>query len=89
MPTITPAAQRRRPKPKPFDPEGDGYDYETAQKYGIKPDKKGKWQSREPQTGQILKGRKHNTWSLTEEGERDVGYIIHKGKDGRYYSKPR
>jgi hypothetical protein len=88
MPTLTPAAQRRRPKLKPFDPEGDGYDYETAQKHGIKPDETGHWQSREPKTGQILKGRKHNTWNLTEEGERKAGYTIFKGKDGRYYSNP-
>jgi len=86
MPILTPAAQRRRPKPKPFDPEGDGYDYETAQKHGIKPDKTGHWQSREPKTGLILKGRKHKTWNLTEEGERKAGYTIFKGKDSRYYS---
>jgi hypothetical protein len=42
--------------------------------------------SRNPKTGQILKGRKHKTFSLTEQGEADAGYKIQKGKDGRYYS---
>uniref|UniRef100_A0A6M3KF02 Uncharacterized protein n=1 Tax=viral metagenome TaxID=1070528 RepID=A0A6M3KF02_9ZZZZ len=70
-----------------FDPEGSGYDYKTAEKYGIKPDKTGHWQSREPNTGVLLKGRKHKTWPLTVQGEADAGYAIYK-KNNRYYSKP-
>jgi len=77
-----------RQKPKMFDPEGTGYDYDTAKKYGITPDKTGHWPSRVPQTGQILKGRGHKTFRLTEEGEAKSGYTIYKGKDGKYYSKP-
>ena len=72
-----------------FDPEGDGYDYETAAKYGIKPDKDGHWQSREPKTGRLLKGRKHETWHHTVQGEKEAGYEIYKGKDGHYYSRKK
>jgi hypothetical protein len=73
---------------KKFDPEGSDYDYETAKKHGIKPDKTGHWQSRVPQTGQILKGRRHKTYHLTVAGEKEAGHEITKGKDGRYYSQP-
>jgi len=71
-----------------FDPEGSGYDYDTALKHGMKPDKTGHWASREPTTGRLLKGRKHKTWYLTEEGERKAGYKIYK-EGGFYYSKPK
>ena len=73
-----------------FDPEGDGYDYQSAIEAGIGPDKKTKhWASRNPKTGQLLKGRKHKTWGLLEKGEKEAGYSISKGKDGRYYSKKK
>ena len=72
-----------------FDPEGDGYDYESARAAGIKPDKTGHWASRNPKTGMLLKGRKHKTWPLTVEGEKKAGYKIQKDKDGRYYSQPK
>ena len=73
-----------------FDPEGSDYDYETAKKYGIKPDAKTKhWQSREPNTGLLLKGRRHKTWDLLEQGEKEAGYEIIKKNDGRYYSFPK
>jgi len=72
---------------KGFDPEGEDYDYETAKRHGIKPDKTGHWPSREPTTGMILKGRKHKTWHLTKKGEEGVGNTIIKRK-GRYYSVP-
>ena len=78
------------PNPKKkdkFDPEGDGYDYETANASGITPDETGHWQSRDPFSGQILKGRKHKTFHLTEAGEKKMGYTIFKGKDGKYYSE--
>lgn len=75
---------RKYPK---FDPEGTGYDYETAEKHGLSPDKTGHWPSREPTTGQILKGRKHPTYWKTERGEKKVGFEIYKGKNGRYYSR--
>lgn len=75
-----------------FDPEGTGYDDATAKKYGYKPtlgvDGKMHMQSRSPETGLLLKGRKHETWDLLEKGEKEAGYEIYKGEDGRYYSKP-
>ena len=71
-----------------FDPEGVGYDYESARKAGLKPDETGHWPSREPKSGLILKGKKHDTWGLTEEGESKAGYEIYKGEEGRYYSRP-
>lgn len=73
----------------PFNPEGSGYDYETAQKFGIRPDSTGHWPSRVPQTGQLLKGRKHKTFNLTLQEEQRMGYKVFKGVDGKYYSKIR
>ena len=71
---------------KKFDPEGSGYDFKTAKEYGIEPDKSGHWQSRVPETGMILKGRKHPTFNKTIEADKKLGYKIIKGTDGRYYS---
>ena len=50
-----------------FDPEGSGYDYRAAEECGLGPDDKGHWPSRCPQSGQLLKGRKHETWKLLQE----------------------
>jgi hypothetical protein len=72
-----------------FDPEGEGYDYVTADKYGISPDETGHWPSRVPETGQILKGQKHKTYNKTIAGEDKAGYKIHKGKDNKYYSQKK
>ena len=71
-----------------FDPESSEYDMKSAKAAGLGPDETGHWPSRDPQTGLILKGSGHPTFNLTIEGERDAGYEIHKGEDGRYYSKP-
>lgn len=71
----------------PFDPEGSGYDMKTALRAGLGPDETGHWPSRDPESGQILKGRGHKTFYLTEEGEAKAGYKIRKGDDGRYYSQ--
>jgi hypothetical protein len=77
-------------KPELFDPEGTGYDYESAKSAGLSQDETGHWPSRNPKTGQILKGRGHETFSLTEQGEKEAGYKIEKGSDGKYYSqKPK
>jgi GNAT superfamily N-acetyltransferase len=73
---------------KLFDPEGDGYDYETAKASGIVPDETGHWASRDPTTGLILKGIKHPTFEKTIQGEKDAGYEIVK-KGDRYYSFPK
>jgi hypothetical protein len=69
-----------------FDPEGTGYDYEAAIKAGLGPDRTGHWPSRIPETGQILKGRKHPTYYKTTKGEKEAGYTITKGAGDRYYS---
>lgn len=86
---------REGPQAKPssftrFDPEGSGYDYKRAIKSGIKPNKKdGHWQSRDPKTGQILKGRSHPTFYKTVEGEKRAGYEIYRKENGKYYSRPK
>ena len=73
---------------EPFDPEGDGFDYETAKQHGIERDEAtGRYPSRVPETGQILKGQKHKTYDKTIKGEKDSGFEIYKGDDGKYYSR--
>jgi hypothetical protein len=74
---------------KPFDPEGSEFDYGTAKRGGMKPDSTGHWGSRDPETGQMLKGRSHPTWDLGVQGEGAVGNEIYRGPDGKYYSRPR
>ena len=73
--------QRRK-----FNPEGSGYDMQSARKAGLKPDKTGHWASRDPHTGLILKGRKHPTYHKTVAGEKTAGYTIQRRANGRYYS---
>jgi hypothetical protein len=40
-----------------------------------------------PETGMLLKGLKHKTFNLTQQGEDKLGNEIYKGKDNRYYSR--
>jgi len=77
------------PAVEKFDPEGSGYDYESANQYGIQPDETGHYQSRVPETGLLLKGRGHETWAKTVKGEEEAGYEIYQGKDKRYYSRQK
>ena len=70
-----------------FDSEGSGYDYAAARACDLKPDETGHWPSRCPKTGQLLKGKKHKTWNLLEQSEREMNYTIFKGEDGKYYSE--
>ena len=82
-----------------FNPEGRGYDYKSALGYGKSKlyDKKTKhWSSRIPSMrddkpyyagGLVLKGRKHPTWDKFVAGEKEAGYEIYKGRDGRYYTR--
>ncbi len=89
--TIRSAHAKLKPKSdvsSTFNPEGDGYDYDTAKKAGMKPNKDGHWSSREAKTGLLLKGRKHKTWDLLEKGEKKAGYRVFK-KGNRYYSEPK
>ena len=72
----------------PFNPDGKGYDFESAEKFGIYPDETGHWQSRVPETGLILKGSKHPTFLKTILGEWRMGNKIIRGLDGRWYSVP-
>lgn len=70
-----------------FDPEGDGFDYGTANDAGSKPGSDGHWGSLDPRTGMVLKGRGHPTWDLMEAEETKRGSRIVK-RGGRYYSEP-
>ena len=70
-----------------FDPEGSGYDYNSARKSGLKRDETGHYSSRNPVTGQILKGKKHPTFHKTVAGEKAAGYEMYKGDDGKYFSR--
>ena len=72
-------------KARSFDPEGSGYDYATAKRFGIKRNASGHLPSRAP-NGQILKGRGHETYGKTVKGEEDAGHRIYKGPTGKYYS---
>ena len=65
-----------------------GYDYEEAKKRGIKRDATGHMQSRVPETGRILKGRKHPTIYKTKKIEKALGYKIIK-KGDKLYSKKK
>lgn len=73
---------------KKFDPYGSGYDYRSAQKAGIVPDKTRHWPSRiakGPEEGLILKGVGHPTFMKTVAAGHKKGYKYVK-KKGRYYS---
>ena len=69
-----------------FDPEGEGYDYDTARRSGLSPDESGHWPSRDPSTGQLLKGARHPTWDKTIEAEERLGNRVTRGEGGRYFS---
>jgi hypothetical protein len=62
-----------------------GYNYSGAIKAGITPDETGHWDSRDPETGEIFKGRRHPTISKTKQAERKFGYKI-KNIKGTLYS---
>jgi len=84
---ISPTNKPRLTNAEQFNPDGAGYDYESAKKYGIEPDETGHYPSRVSETGQILKGKQHPTFNKTIQGEEKLGYKIAKNdKDGRYYS---
>lgn len=75
-----------------FDPEGEGYDYKTAKKRGLEPksvddDDKPHWPSRDPETGVLLKGKKHKTFDKGVEEDAKLGYKLRKRDDGRYVTE--
>lgn len=75
-----------RPENRGFDPQGSGYDYNTAMLYGMAPDESGHYFSRVPQTGLLLKGANHPTFPKTLAAEAAMGNTVTQGPDGRYYS---
>jgi hypothetical protein len=93
----------KKDKPEPFDyksegawkewkktgPEGSGYDYKTAIDHGMGPNAKGRWFSRIPSTGRILKGKKHESFGLTEKSEKDLGYGVYKDPETGFYFSER
>lgn len=66
-----------------------GYNHDAADKAGIKPDETGHYPSRNPETGEILKGRKHPTIRKTRKAEKAVGNKVFKVKGGTLYSLPK
>ena len=87
MTTLHNLTPKELKKKKKFDPEGSGYDYQTALKNNMEP-KNAHWSSREAKTGVLLKGKKHTTWNKLVKGEEVAGYEIYK-KNGRYYSRKK
>ena len=82
-------------KVKKFDPYGSGYDQENAPPRRPANPSAGKeglphQGTRNPSTGQILKGQKHPTFRLGMEGEEEAGYTIHRDElTGRLFSRAR
>ncbi|KKN65014.1 hypothetical protein LCGC14_0485710 [marine sediment metagenome] len=86
----------------PFDPEGSGFDYGSAESRGITRDPVSQhFQSAAPlapeesealglppDTSRILKGRRHETFQEEVEASRGLGREIVQGPDGNYYSVP-
>lgn len=64
-----------------------GYDYETADKYNIKPDETGHYPS-VGDGGEILKGPRHPTIKKTIKTERALGNKVFK-VDGKMYTAPK
>lgn len=76
------------PKP-PFDPEGSGYDFASAERAGLTADSTEHWPSRVPEgpnAGLLLKGRGHPTWDKTLAAEDSLGNSVMQGPDKRWYS---
>lgn len=85
-----------------FDPQGTGFDYDTAIDAGMAPGPDNHWGSRVelsnaiaqtlglPQgSGIMLKGATHPTWGKALAGEEAAGFNVIQGTDGRYYSVPK
>jgi hypothetical protein len=71
-----------------FDPESDSYDYGSAKQRGLQAGEDGHWPSRDPETGMLLKGRRHKTFQKGVDVDRGMGYRLEKRDDGRYYTVP-
>tara|TARA_R110000868_G_scaffold71424_1_gene209226 strand:+ start:219 stop:518 length:300 start_codon:yes stop_codon:yes gene_type:complete len=81
-----------------FDPHGQGYDYASAKRAGLQKDGTDHWQTRLPlspeeatrlglpsDSGLILKGIGHPTYSLSQAADEKLGYRT-VFLNGRYYS---
>ena len=65
------------------------YDYFNASP-DMEPKKEGQhWDSRNSETGRILKREDHPTFDLAVKGENEAGYVIRRGIDGNLYSLPK
>lgn len=76
-----------------FDPESADYDYATAERAGMRRDRRGHMGSVAPVPGEpdiyrLLKGRKHPTWDKGVAAENMRGSAVVKREDGNYYSEP-
>jgi hypothetical protein len=71
---------------QPFDPEGAGFDIESARTAGLEPDEMGHMPSRVPETGLLLKGRRHPTFNKTLEAEKRLGFRVFK-RNGQLFSE--
>lgn len=65
-----------------------GYNFKEAERAGLGPDETGHWPSRNPDTGEILKGRRHPTIGRTKAAEKRLGFKMKK-KKGVYFSQPK
>ena len=75
-----------RESKKGFNPEGTGYDMETANEAELER-KEGHLPSLDPRTGMVLKARNHPTWDLMIKEETKLGNRIIK-RGSRYFSVP-
>ena len=79
------------PEPE-FDPHGEGYDYKTAEAYGIEPSDEGYSVGlfdRDPESGRVLRGVNHPDFPSTIQAENDSGRVVYRGDDGNVYSHPK
>ena len=75
----------RRTRKAEKNPNKFGYKYSDPE---AKQADDGHYYSRNPNTGEILKGRRHPTIKQTKKGEKEMGYkIVRSG--GRLYSFPK
>ena len=70
-----------------FNPEGYGYDMNTAEEAGLERDEFGHMGSLDPRTGMVLKGRKHESWNPMVQEEMYRGNtVMYNPNEDRYFS---
>ncbi len=70
-----------------FNPEGSGYDMETALDAGLTRDEIGHMGSLDPRTSMVLKGKSHESWNPMVQTEMSLGNTVEYDPDkGRYFS---